>query len=160
MSGWSGAADTSAFSATVIPMNRARGRSGAIDQAVAWRDTVIARLDYLCQMKPGWDGYRARPVSFRIAKFTFDMLESFMNDQTPLPSIVPGPCGDLQVEWHLKAGDIELHVKAPLDVVCWRETSETGDQGEELRLTSDFRTIARWIDDLGVSKRANNASAA
>ena len=96
----------------------------------------------------GWNGYRAGPVEFRTANFALNMLKSVCGPDAPAPSVVPGVNGDLQIEWHLKNGDIELHVRAPNDVHAWRQTPTTHEDGEELTLTVDFTEIVRWIKEL------------
>ena len=124
------------------------------DRSDSWRDAVTRRLDHLCKLPVGWDGYRAGPVRFSTAFFALNMLNVICGPDAPTPSIVPGLSGDLQIEWHLKTGDIELHVRAPNDVHAWRETPETGEDGQELPLTNDFTEIVRWMKDLTESMGA------
>jgi hypothetical protein len=97
----------------------------------------------------GWDGYRAGPVAFSTAEFAFRVLDAICTQDTPAPSAVPGSSGDLQIEWHVHAGDIEIHVRAPNDVTAWRHMPPyTGPDGEELLLTNNFTEVARWIKNL------------
>jgi len=76
------------------------------------------------------------------------MMQSLCADQVPPPQIVPGPNGDLQIEWHCGDVDIEIHVISPNKVHAWRLTPDTGPGGEEIDLTNDFRPIAAWIDTI------------
>jgi hypothetical protein len=119
-----------------------------------WREPVLERLKDLCKLPVGWDGYQGGPVDFRIAEFALRMLAAACGPDTPVPSIVPGPSGDLQVEWHLQSGDIELHVRAPNSVHAWRWTPDLGEDGEERSLTVDFTDVSHWIIDLTESARA------
>jgi hypothetical protein len=118
------------------------------DRPFVWRDEVVDRLNHLCRLPVGWNGYRAGPVNFNTANFALKVLESVCSPDALTPSIVPGPSGDLQIEWHLEAGDIELHIRAPNDVHAWRETPETEEGGQELQLTIDFTEVAQWIKHL------------
>lgn len=118
------------------------------ERSSAWRAEVVDRLNHICRLSPGWDGYRAGPISFSTADFAFRVLDAVCGPDTPTPSIVPGVSGDLQIEWHLHTGDIELHVRSPNDVIAWRQTSDTGLDGEELLLTNDFTAISKWIESL------------
>src|SRR5215204_7030320 len=85
-----------------------------------WRDMVLKRLNDLCCLDAGWDGYRGVPVSFENANFALRMLEASCPSEAPAPAIVPGPAGDLQIEWHTPNGDVELHVQSPYNVHAWR----------------------------------------
>ena len=64
------------------------------------------------------------------------------------PQVVPGPAGDVQIEWHTLEADIELHVIQPNRVSAWRRTVDGPPEGEMLELTVDFRTVARWVGEL------------
>jgi hypothetical protein len=125
-----------------------------------WRDPVAKRLEELIRLERGWDGYRGAPVSFEIAHFAVRMLEVACGLETPIPQIVPGSQGDLQIEWHTERGDIELDVLAPNSVFAWRRTASTGPDGEEIQLTNDFSQVAVWIKELTEPSRAIGTTAA
>lgn len=132
----------------VIPLRPLHARVLITEPASAWRAEVVDRLNHVCRLPVGWDGYRAGPVSFNTAHFAFRVLDAVCTPDTPTPSIVPGISGDLQIEWHLSTGDIELHIRAPNDVIGWRKTYDTSPDGEELLLTNNFTDVAMWIRSL------------
>ncbi len=123
-----------------------------------WRDAAIARLNELVRLDRGWDGYRGLPVSFENANFALRMLEATCRADAPVPQIVPGANGDLQIEWHAQNTDIELHVRAPNDVHAWRMTPATQPNGEEIFLTNDFTVVANWVKE--IAEPANATAAA
>jgi hypothetical protein len=123
-----------------------------------WREVVERKLESLIRLPVGWDGYRAQPVSFETASFAMLMLESILPSGAPVPQVIPGVMGDVQIEWHTEAGDIELHVRRPNSVHAWRETPATDVDGEEVELTFDFRPIVSWIKQL--SEATANADTA
>ena len=118
-----------------------------------WRSGVVAQLEKLVKLPFGWDGYRGRPVSFETANFALRMLESTCDTGAPEPQIVPGSSGDLQIEWHSSEAHIELHVRAPNDVHCWRATVDTGQEGEDIPLTINFKVVSTWVRQLSESVR-------
>jgi hypothetical protein len=124
------------------------------DSGQKWREPVIKRLDELVALQPGWDGYEAVPVTFQNAYFAMEMLDACCRGDAPVPQIVPGTSGDLQIEWHLERGDIELHILAPNDVRAWYADENTGFDGEEVPLTNDFNIVIRWIENLTEPTRA------
>jgi hypothetical protein len=132
--------------------------SGAqFNSPASWLQPVIHRLE-LIRLEHGWDGYNGSPVKFVNAVFALHVLESTCGPRSPVPQIVPGSSGDLQVEWHTLRGDVELHVKAPNDVLAWR--SKTDGSEEELALANDFSAIAAWINELGEPSIAVKTAAA
>jgi hypothetical protein len=124
-----------------------------------WRDPVIKRLNELVALQQGWDGYEGVPVTFENAYFAMEVLDACCRGDDPTPQIVPGTNGDLQIEWHLEKGDIELHILSPNDVHAWHVNENTGSDGEELSLTTDFTTVVRWIENLTEPTRGTVAPA-
>lgn len=125
-----------------------------------WRPLLLERLNELCSLPAGWDGYAAPPVSFANAYFALSMLDSACPYGTPKPQIVPGSNGDLQIEWHTQRHDIELHVRDTYDVNAWLLTSAAGDKGTEEHLVADFRIVAVWLQDILGETIASRSAAA
>lgn len=57
-------------------------------------------LSHLIDLKEGWDGYGAGPLSEKVV----DTVSGFLANT----AIVPGPDGSLQIEWHCAGYDIEI----------------------------------------------------
>ena len=125
-----------------------------------WQLAVQARLQELIRLENGWDGYEGQPVGFGNAVFAVRVLESICVGDTPAPSIVPGSAGDLQLEWHLPGGEIELHVRAPNDVHAWRFVTGAHPREEALLISTDFSAVAKWLRDLTEAQLAPHAAAA
>lgn len=139
---------TNAFSQNVVPFPNAPSRAMVFEPPHAWHEAVNKRLGELVGLERGWDGYGAEPVSFENAVFAIRMLEVVCGPDAITPQLVPGPAGDLQIEWHTLTGDIELHVRSPNNVHAWRQLVGVDGQGEELELTNEFSKVSAWIRDL------------
>ena len=113
-----------------------------------WRATVVQRLEELVRLEQGWDGYEGDPVSLDNAVFALRLLEATCSADTPAPSIVQGSGGDLQIEWHLRKGDLELYICEPYAVNAWRAFVGGDPEGEELDLKDDFSIVAQWVIEL------------
>ncbi len=118
------------------------------------RESVIRRLNELTALQAGWDGYGGVSVTFENAYFAMQVLEACCRSDDPTPQSVPGASSDLQIEWHLERGDIELHILEPNDVHAWHVDENTGFDGEEVSLTNDFNAVLRWIKNLTEAPRA------
>jgi hypothetical protein len=125
-----------------------------------WRDAVVSRLNDLVALERGWNGYTGEAVKFENANFALRMLEASCGVEAPVPQIVPGVAGDLQVEWHIGSTDIELDIRGPNEVHAWVCSEHTGPDGQEFDLTNDFTNMAEWIRDLSESSNASSTAAA
>jgi hypothetical protein len=125
----------------------------------SWRDPAIARFNELGALQNGWDGYGSGPVLGSTIHFALSVLDKVCQPNTPIPAIVPGSEGDLQIEWHTADTAIELHVIAPNRVHAWRRNRATGTSGEEFNLSNDFTVVANWIRYLPVEQQLEVAAA-
>jgi len=137
-----------ANSGSVMTNVFSRRRAPVTDVMGDWRSAVLDRLEELIRLNVGWDGYDGLPVSLENATFALRMLEVTCREDTIAPQIVPGPSGELQIEWHTEFGDIELLVRGPYSVHAWRHLPSLSADGEEQELTNDFLLVARWIEEL------------
>jgi hypothetical protein len=134
---------TNDFSAKTIPRIPSRRVINKVQ--LSWHETFLKRLAVLTKLPDNWNGYGAGPVSFHVSNFAANMVASACPHHSQEPQIVPGADGDLQIEWHSLEYDIELHVRAPFDVVA---TRCAGEEVEEIHLSADFTVVAEWLNDL------------
>ncbi len=122
-----------------------------------WVRELKGRLDDLCSLPRGWDGYAGQPVTFNVAQFAANLIERLCIDDVPAPQLVPGSDGTLQLEWHLNGYDIEIDVLAPLDVVATRY-DHVSDIEDEIEVQSDFSELAQWVIALGENRAMAQAA--
>lgn len=151
---------SSAFSGSVVSLPLANTKLLVIETNHSWRPEVLRRFETLRELKYGWDGYQAQPVSLANMVFALNMLESTCGNEIPAPQIVPGVNGDLQLEWHTLKGDVELHVIAPNRVRAWRSLDGSLPREDELELTIEFSAVAAWVKEITEQPRALNSAAA
>lgn len=125
-----------------------------------WYSAVVGRLNLLTGLEQGWDGYSAKAIQFSTADFALEVLKVLSADDTPLPDIIPGSGGELQLEWHTEDRDIELRIFSPFDAVAWLHYPSKPDDDKEVALTSDFAEVGTWLSDIVEQKRAAVESAA
>jgi hypothetical protein len=98
----------------------------------------------------GWDGYSGIPVTFTCAVFAASLLERLYVDGVPVPQLVPGSDGSIQIEWHVNGYDVELDVLAPYEVSAVRRSLATNDV-DEVELQTDFTALIGWIAALRIA---------
>ena len=64
-------------------------------------------IDKLKNLEPGWDGYKGKPVTENAAILAKKAAEALYHDFGD-PQVVPGPGGDLQLEWHKETFTMEV----------------------------------------------------
>ncbi len=74
------------------------------------------------------------------------LLQRVMRPRTPIPQVTPSAAGGVQLEWHEKGVDLELHVTAPYQWELWfRDLQDPISQPVSLELTDDFSELKRPI---------------
>ena len=86
----------------------------------AWHREAMNKVIALVGMQKNWDGYGSEPLRRDTALFALEILQAVMQPRTPMPAVVPSATG-VQLEWHEKGIDLELHVSAPYAYEIWFE---------------------------------------
>jgi hypothetical protein len=108
---------------------------------------IQPQLEELMRLPAGWDSYGAPPIRPEAVSFALSVLNSIMKLQTPLPQVVPTSVGGVQLEWHEKDIDLELHISAPYNCeVLFHDHRDTTALPLHQDLTMDFRSLSGPID--------------
>ena len=70
----------------------------------------IEKLNSLLDLDENWDSYGAHRVNVEAVFATIQVLASVLQEDTPLPTFVPTPSGNVQLEWHESGIDLEVEV--------------------------------------------------
>jgi len=109
-----------------------------------WQGEVVQALVRLAQMSAGWDSYNAPQIRRDAGHFALEILQAVMRARTPPPQVVPSAAGSIQLEWHEKGVDLELHISAPYEWELWfRDLQDPNAEPISLELTDDFSPL-RW----------------
>jgi hypothetical protein len=112
-----------------------------------WQIEVQSRLLKYAKMQNGWDSYRAPPVGWDTGMFALYILNDVMRTRTPIPQVVPSAAGGVQLEWHQKGIDLELHIAGPYQCELWfRDHQQPNDPPVSLELTDNFSALLRPIE--------------
>ncbi len=114
-----------------------------------WNTKLTTKLNELCSLRKGWDGYNARPPSYDVARFASLLLGKLCNPVlTPFPSIVPLANGGIQIEWHTGGIDLEIAIDRANIARLWAEDVNSREEPIDIGLTTDFTTVMPWIEKL------------
>jgi hypothetical protein len=109
--------------------------------APAWQAAVGPRLAKLRTLAAGWDGYQSPALNQDTLWFAVELLDKIMRPGTSPPQIVPSSVGGVQIEWHEKDIDLEIHIAAPYKCELWYEDRRSGQVIDE-QFTADFSILS------------------
>jgi hypothetical protein len=112
-----------------------------------WQIEVQGHLLKYVKMRDGWDSYGAPPVGWDTGMFALSVLNDVMRTRTPIPQVVPSAAGGVQLEWHQKGIDLELHIARPYQCELWfQDHREPKDAPISLELIDDFSALLKPIE--------------
>jgi hypothetical protein len=121
-----------------------KGRGDALP-AEAIKAEVWRRLREIYRLPARWDSYQAKRVPPDTGAFAYQVLVEVLRPGTPMPAVVPTPSGGVQLDWHEKGIDVELHVMRPYCCELWYSDRQTGEE-LEAAITIDLSPLARPIE--------------
>lgn len=71
---------------------------------------ISNKLDELLKLHDGWDGYQGKSITNETILDIEEFLLLIYVDGLPIPLIVPGSDGSIQIEWHEKGIDLEIDI--------------------------------------------------
>ncbi|MEK7996278.1 MAG: hypothetical protein AAB403_20960 [Planctomycetota bacterium] len=125
--------------------NFRRSHSAAIQPK--WQASVLMKVTELLSLRPGWDSYSAPVLKHDAAMFAMIVLQNVMKPGTPEPSVVPSSTGGVQLEWHVKDIDLEIHVLAPYQGEIWWCDRATGHESS-VQLSKDLSVLSEPINKM------------
>jgi hypothetical protein len=112
-----------------------------------WQIEVQNKLLEYVNLSDGWNSYGAPPVTWDAGMFALNLLNDVMRPRTPIPQVVPTSVGGVQLEWHEKGIDLELHITAPFQCELWFQDLQTpGSPSLTIDLTNDFSALLKPIE--------------
>jgi hypothetical protein len=112
-----------------------------------WQVEVQKHLAKYVKMPPSWDSYSAPRIGLDTAMFALVILEDVMRSRTPIPQVVPSGSGGVQLEWHQKGVDLELHIAGPYHCELWFQDHQQAQQPPvSLELTDNFAALLKPIE--------------
>ncbi|MGH7924591.1 MAG: hypothetical protein ACREQH_08385 [Candidatus Binatus sp.] len=106
-----------------------------------WLHSIRQNIGELLDLSDNWDSYGAVAIRPEFAASALGLLQSIMDSETLVPSVVPTNLGGIQIEWHAKGIDLEIEVESTSRISVWYEDDRTGVSWEE-ELSSDLSKLA------------------
>jgi hypothetical protein len=151
---WTGGAEI--FQFPISKGNRRPATTTTIWQLgpAVWEKELLPNIVMLADLKQGWDSYNAPAIRSDALVFALKLLQNIMQPGTPIPQVVPSSIGGVQLEWHERGIDLELHVTGPLEAELWYQDLARPDaEAISEDVTNDFSLVQSLVSEL-TSRRA------
>lgn len=120
--------------------------SGTIDlsgDTASWVVEAAKKLEALGRFQAGWDSYEGLSLRPGAKHLTLQVLGWLRKDELPVPAVVLGSAGTVQLEWRAKGKELEVELRDN-DTIEYVKVSAAGEV-EEGETTSD---LSRKLHDL------------
>ena len=109
-----------------------------------WLNKMLDDLAILLRLPSDWDHYGAKAVDPQSALATAKFLLAVLSEDCLLPKLVPTVAGNVQLEWHTDAADLEIEVGPQGPSSAYFFNRRTGEEWEE-ETTADLTSIVNRI---------------
>jgi antitoxin (DNA-binding transcriptional repressor) of toxin-antitoxin stability system len=113
----------------------------------SWLLPTIRTLAELLDLPEGWSSYPARRIDPAAVIWALELLGKVMQTETPAPIVVPTARGELELEWHLRGIDLEVHPVSPGRLYFYFEDQRSG-RVDEQELDADLSPLVEALAEL------------
>lgn len=113
----------------------------------AWVIEAAKKLDRLGRFRADWDSYGGLPLKPSAKNLTLRVLEWLRKDELPVPAVVLGSGGTVQLEWKAKGKELEVELRDN-DTIEFVKVSPSGniEEGEtSVNLSGKLHDLTSWL---------------
>jgi hypothetical protein len=115
--------------------------------AAGWVVEAAKKLEALGRFRTGWDSYGGLPLRRGVKSLTLQVLGWLRKDELPVPRVVLGSAGNVQLEWRANGKELEIELRDN-NSIEYVKVSPGGDieEGESaLNLSGSLRDLTGWL---------------
>jgi hypothetical protein len=124
--------------------------AGVLDlskDTASWVIEAAKKLEKLGRLRAGWDSYGGVPLKPGAKGLTVRVLDWLRTDELPVPAVVLGSGGTVQLEWRAKGKELEVELRDN-STIEYVKVSTSGDieEGEATAdLSGRLHDLSRWL---------------
>jgi len=123
------------------------GTSVAETSLPGWLPPTKQALNDLLQLQENWDGYGAAQIEEQVAQNALMLLLEVMDNDAPVPSVVPLSDGGVQIEWHRRGRHLEIEFSADL-VPGFYYYQDDGEEESEGLIHQNYDRVGMLVANL------------
>ncbi len=112
-----------------------------------WVFEATRKLEALRRLRAGWDSYAGLPLKPEARNFTVRILGWLGREELPVPAVVLGSGGTIQLEWRAKGKELDVELRDN-DTIEYVKASPGGEieEGEAgPNLPAKLQHLAGWL---------------
>jgi hypothetical protein len=111
-----------------------------------WVIEAAQKLEVLGRFRVGWDSYGGLPLRQMAKSLTIRVLHYLCEDELPVPAVVLGSAGTVQLEWKAKGKELEIEL-GENDTMEFVKVSPGGDieEGEAMVDPAKLHDLTSWL---------------
>jgi hypothetical protein len=116
-------------------------------QTADWVLQAAQKLEALGRLRVGWDSYGGLPLKKGTRTLTVRVLDWLRKDELPVPAVVLGSGGTVQLEWRTKGKELEVELRDN-DTIEYVRVFPGGDieDGEAAHDISErLQSLSQWL---------------
>jgi len=112
-----------------------------------WVIDAAKKLEALGKLPAGWDSYGGLPLDSTANKLTVSALGWLEDKNLPVPAVVLGSGGTVQLEWRARGKELEVELRedATIDFVKVHANGEIEEGNEKVNLPQRLRGLTWWF---------------
>jgi hypothetical protein len=112
-----------------------------------WVMEAAKKLEALGRLPAGWDSHGGRPLNAASRELAVSVLGWLENEHLPVPAVVLGPNGTVQLEWRAKGKelDVELCGDSAINFVKESPEGELEEGRTDRNLQERLKKLTRWL---------------
>jgi hypothetical protein len=124
--------------------------TGTLDlggETSGWVLEAVKKLEALGRLSTGWDSYGGLPLKRGAKQLTLRVLRCLRKDELPVPAVVLGSAGTVQLEWGAKGKELEVELRDN-DTIEYVKVSPQGEieEGEAAHdLPEKLHELTGWL---------------
>jgi hypothetical protein len=112
-----------------------------------WVIDAVKKLEALGKLSTGWDSYGGLPLSLNAKRLTVSSLGWLENKNLPVPGVVLGSAGTVQLEWRVKGRELEIELGKDdtIEFLKVQPNGEAEEGQEKINVPQRLRGLTSWL---------------
>jgi hypothetical protein len=122
------------------------GRLVLHGSSAPWVIDAAKKLEAIGRLSTGWDSYGGAPLDPDAKRLTVNALGWLENDYLPVPAVVLGSSGSVQLEWRANGRELEVELdKNGIEFVKIHADSTIEEGEEKANLPQELQRLTWWL---------------
>jgi len=112
-----------------------------------WVIEAVKKLESLGRFRANWDSYGGLPLTPRVKSFTIQVLGWLRKSELPVPAVVLGSAGNVQLEWRANGKELDVELRDDNSIEYVRASADGSIEDAEVAkaLPETLSKLTLWL---------------